>query len=109
MPTPVEEVIRYDGSTMALNMRPLVQVEARRGRRWIWYGQKGWWVHLYLFHGWHIKRFVLTLAEANVFLKHDPDVLPWLEARLQPQEPLIVEHELPTVVPLWRAVPSLIN
>ncbi len=74
-----DDIIRYDGRTLAVTSCPSVQIEARRGRRWGWFGQKGWWVHLHLFHGWHVKKFVLTLAEAGVFLKHDPDQLPWLE------------------------------
>ncbi len=79
MPAPDNEIIRYDGRTLAVSIRPLIQVEARRGRRWRLFGQRGWWVHLYLFHSWQSKRFVLTLAEAGVFLKHDPDCLPWVE------------------------------
>jgi hypothetical protein len=66
VPTPGNEIICYDGRTLAVNVRPLVQVEARRGRRWGWFGAKGWWVHLHLFHGWHIQKFVLTLSEAGV-------------------------------------------
>ena len=79
MPAPGNEIIRYDGHVLTVGVRPAIQIEARRGRRWKWFGPKGWWVHLYLFHNWHITRFVLTLAEAGVFLKHDPDSLPWLE------------------------------
>ena len=79
MPTPGNEIICYDGRTLTVNIRPLVQVEARRGRRWRWFGTKGWWVHLSLFRGWQSKKFVLTLSEAGVFLKQDPDYLPWSE------------------------------
>ena len=79
MSAPGSEIICYDGRTLAVSVRPLVQVEARRGRRWGWFGAKGWWVHLSLFHGWRVKKFVLTLSEAGVFLKHDPDYLPWIE------------------------------
>jgi len=76
---PGNDIICYDGRTLSVSVHPIIQVEARRGRRWGWFGPKGWWVHLHLFHNWHITRFVLTLAEAGVFLKHDPDSLPWLE------------------------------
>jgi hypothetical protein len=76
---PGSEIICYDGRTLAVSIRPQVQVEARRGRRWGWFGAKGWWVHLSLFQGWRTKKFVRTLAEAGVFLKHDPECLPWLE------------------------------
>jgi|SRR5581483_9396979 len=79
MSAPGSEIICYDGRTLAVSIRPPVQIEARRGRRWRWFGTKGWWVHLSLFEGWQIKKFVNTLAEAGVFLKHDPDYLPWLE------------------------------
>lgn len=78
MLTPGSDIIRYDGRTLTVGVRPAIQIEARRGRRWRWFGPKGWWVHLHLFRDWHIKRFVRTLAEAGVFLKHDPDALPWL-------------------------------
>lgn len=78
MPTPGDEIIRYDGRTLAVSVCPLVEVEARRGRRWGWFGRKGWWIHLSLFHGWHMRKFVHTLAEAGgIFFKDDPDVLPW--------------------------------
>lgn len=80
MPAPDSDIIRYDGRTLAVSIRPLVQVEARRGRRWGWFGAKGWWVYLSLFHGWQVKRFVSSLSEAGVFLKNDPDCLPWIEA-----------------------------
>lgn len=83
MLTPYDEIIRYDGRTLAVTNRPPVQVEARRGRRWGWCGRKGWWVHLYLFRNWHVKKFVSTLAEAGVFLKYDPEELPWLEKERQ--------------------------
>jgi hypothetical protein len=73
------EIICYDGHTLAVSIRPPVQVEARRGKRWGWFGAKGWWVHLSLLRGWRIKRFVGSLAEAGVFLQHDPEYLPWLE------------------------------
>jgi hypothetical protein len=74
-----DDIIRYDGRILTVGVRPAIQVEARRGRRWRWFGPKGWWVHLSLFHNWHSKKFVLTLADAGVFLKYDPDSLPWLE------------------------------
>lgn len=77
--TPDDELIRYDGRTLAVTTRPMVQVEARRGRRWGWFGQKGWWVHLYLFRGWHSKKFVFTLSEVGIFLKHDPEYLSWID------------------------------
>lgn len=95
MPTPGKEIICYDGRTLAVDVRPLVQVEARRGRRWGWFGAKGWWVHLSLFHGWHINKFVMTLSEAGVFLKHDPDYLPWVEE----ERGRIVSSELGNVSP----------
>ncbi len=79
MPAPGNEIIRYDGRILTIDVRPTVQVEARRGRRWKWFGPKGWWVRLALFRNWHSKKFVLSLAEAGVFLKYDPDSLPWLE------------------------------
>lgn len=66
MCTSSNEIIRYDGRTLAVTTHPSIQIEARRGRRWGWFGQKGWWVHLHLFHGWHVKKFVLTLADAGV-------------------------------------------
>ena len=66
MPAPGEEIICYDGRTLTVSVRPLVQIEARRGRRWGWFGPKGWWVHLALFHGWHIKKFVYALSEAGI-------------------------------------------
>ncbi|MGH2506227.1 MAG: hypothetical protein ACRDHZ_02205 [Ktedonobacteraceae bacterium] len=77
------EIIRYDGQTLAVMRHVPIQIEACRGRRWGWFGHKGWWVQLHLFHGWHVKKFVFTLAEAGVFLKHDPDYLPWLEPKTQ--------------------------
>ena len=80
--TPDDTIIRYDGHMLSVGVRPAVRVEAYRGRRWRWFGQKGWWVHLSLFHNWHSKKFVLTLAEAGVFLKYDPDYLPWIEEGL---------------------------
>lgn len=79
MLTPGDEIIRYDGRTLAFTTCPLIQVEARRGRRWGWFGRKGWWIHLYLFHGWHIRKFVHSLSEAGVFLKYDPDIHMWLD------------------------------
>jgi hypothetical protein len=79
LPTPGDDIIRYDGRILTVNVRPPIQVEARRGRRWKWFGQKGWWVRLSLFPNWESKKFVCTLAEAGVFLKHDPDSLPWIE------------------------------
>lgn len=79
MPTPGDDIIRYDGRILTVNVRPHIQVEARRGRRWRWFGQKGWWVCLSLFPNWQSKKFVITLAEAGVFLKYDPDSLPWIE------------------------------
>ncbi|HLI68315.1 MAG TPA: hypothetical protein VKV19_01035 [Ktedonobacteraceae bacterium] len=66
MSAPEEEMIRYDGRTLAVSIRPVIQVEARRGRRWGLVGRRGWWVHLYLFRGWHSKKFVRTLSEAGV-------------------------------------------
>lgn len=79
MPTPRSEIVCYDGQTLSVDIRPLVQVEARRGRRWKWFGKRGWWIQLCLFHGWHTKKFVASLSEAGIFLKYDPDYLPWLE------------------------------
>lgn len=81
MLTPGDDIIRYDGRMLRVGIRPAVQVEARRGRRWRWFGRKGWWVHLSLFRNWQSKKFVLTLAEAGVFLKYDPDSLPWIEEK----------------------------
>jgi hypothetical protein len=78
MSAPGSEIICYDGRTLAVSIRPPIQVEARRGKRWGWFGAKGWWVHLSLFRGWRVKKFVRSLAEAGVFLKHDPESLPWL-------------------------------
>jgi hypothetical protein len=89
LPTPGDDIIRYDGRTLSVGVRPAIQVEAHRGRRWKWFGQKGWWVHLYLFHNWRMTKFVLTLAEAGVFIKHDPDSLPWLE-----EKPVLSTHHL---------------
>lgn len=74
-----DEIIRYDGRILAVMRYVPVQIEAYRGRRWWLFGQKGWWVQFHFFHGWHVKKFVFTLAEAGVFLKHDPDYLPWLD------------------------------
>lgn len=79
MPTPGDDIIRYDGRILSVGIRPFIQVEAHRGRRWRWFGRKGWWVYLSLFRNWQSKKFVLTLAEAGVFLKYDPDALPWIE------------------------------
>ena len=79
MPTPGDNIICYDGRTLTVGVRPTIQIEARRGRRWKWFGPKGWWVQLALFQNWHSKKFVLTLADAGVFLKYDPDSLPWIE------------------------------
>lgn len=78
MLTPGNDIICYDGHILTVGVRQVIQVEARRGRRWRWFGPKGWWVHLHLFRNWHIKKFVLTLAEAGVFLKYDPDTVPWI-------------------------------
>ena len=83
MLSPGNDIIRYDGRILTVGIRPTIQVEAHRGRRWGWFGSKGWWVHLRLFPNWQSKKFVLTLAEAGVFLKHDPDTLPWID-----EEPL---------------------
>jgi hypothetical protein len=85
MLTPNDEIIRYDGRTLTVLICPTVQVEARRGRRWRWLGQKGWWVQLYFFQGWKSKKFVLKLSEAGIFLKHDPDYLPWITDSQQRQ------------------------
>lgn len=101
MPAPDEEIIRYDGRTLTVGVRALIQVEACRGRRWGWFGRKGWWVHLYLFHGWHIKRFVLTLVEAGVFLKHDPDYLPWIEEEAG-QSASTSPEQTSSALPLWK-------
>lgn len=79
MSAPGSEIICYDGRTLAVSIRPPVQIEARRGKRWGWFGARGWWVHLSLCQGWRVKKFVRSLAEAGVFLKHDPEYLPWLE------------------------------
>ncbi|HEY0755145.1 MAG TPA: hypothetical protein VGD98_14395 [Ktedonobacteraceae bacterium] len=79
MPAPGDNIIHYDGRILTVDIHTAIQIEARRGRRWGWFGPRGWWVHLYMFQNWHITRFALTLAEAGVFLKHDPDSLPWLE------------------------------
>jgi transposase len=68
---PDNEIICYDGRTLAVTVRPAMRVEARRGRRWWCFGRKGWWVHLSLMHDWRIKKFVLTLAEAGVFLREE--------------------------------------
>lgn len=100
MPAPGEEIIRYDGRTLAVSVRPLVQIEACRGRRWRWFGPKGWWIHLYLFHGWHIKRFVSSLSDAGVFLKHDPDHLPWVEEERN-QSPSSDPARMPSDPSLW--------
>ena len=82
MAAPADDIMRYDGRVLAVNVRPLVQIEARRGRRWGWFGQRGWWVRLYLFRGWQVRKFVLTLGEAGVFFKHDPDALPQIDELL---------------------------
>jgi hypothetical protein len=79
-----DDIICYDGRILTVSVHPTIQVEARRGRRWRWFGPKGWWVHLSLFHNWHSKKFVLKLADAGVFLKYDPDSLPWLETDQSP-------------------------
>ena len=105
MLTPCDEIIRYDGRTLAVTIRPPVQIEARRGRRWGWCGRKGWWVHFYLFRGWHVKKFVLTLAEASVFLTYDPDELPWLEKSPQKSTHGDAGRQSPT---RWSSVPFLL-
>lgn len=101
MPTPGNEIICYDGRTLAVNIRPLIQVEARRGRRWGWFGQKGWWVHLSLFRGWHMRKFVLTLAESGVFLKYDPDYLPWVEEESQEHTVSSEPEDTSSEPPAW--------
>lgn len=78
MLTPRDEIILYDGQKLAVALRPLVQVEARRGRRWVWFGHRGWWVRLYLFHGWRTRKFVQHLSETGVFLRQDPDTIFWI-------------------------------
>lgn len=83
MLTPGDEIIRYDGRTLALATCPLIRVEAHRGRRWGWFGRKGWWVHLRLFQNWHVRKFVLTLSEAGVFLKQDTEACLRLEESLK--------------------------
>ncbi|HEU5375854.1 MAG TPA: hypothetical protein VFV38_10475 [Ktedonobacteraceae bacterium] len=105
MLTPYDEIIRYDGRTLAVTIRPPVQIEARRGRRWRWFGQKGWWIHLHLLQGWHIRKFVLTLSEAGVFLKYDPDYLPWIEK--ERQRPAS-GHQPPSEPPAWSGMTFLL-
>ncbi len=105
MLTPRDDIIWYDGRTLAVTNRAQVQIEARRGRRWRWCGRKGWWVHLYLFRGWHVKKFVSTLAEAGVFLKYDPDELPWLESERQPPKRSEPAQPAPSPSSRWNSVP----
>jgi hypothetical protein len=60
-----------------IQLRP-VRAELRAGRRWKWWGKRGWWLHCTLLHEqhviWHVCRFVATLAEASAFLNvHEED------------------------------------
>lgn len=75
MLTPEDEIIRYDGKKLAVAICPVIEVEARRGRRWGWFGRKGWWMHLHLFHGWQMRKFVYTLSESGILLKPDLDAI----------------------------------
>jgi hypothetical protein len=99
--TPEDEIIRYDGRTLAVITCPVVQVEAQRGRRWRWFGKRGWWVNLHFFHGWKSRKFVLTLAEAGVFLKHDPDQLPWLMEEMQRSGNVGTQDDEPSGSSAW--------
>lgn len=87
MLTPGDEIIRYDGRTLALTTCPLLHVEARRGRRWGWFGKKGWWISLSLFQSWHVRKFVSSLSEAGIFFKQDPDIHGWINEHPRPSTP----------------------
>jgi hypothetical protein len=79
----------------------LVRAELRAGRRWKWWGRRGWWLHCSLLHGqpvtWHICRFVATLAEACALLNIQEDDWTWQAA--SPEEVRDKESQQKKYVP----------
>ena len=66
----------------------LLRAELRTGRRWNWWGKRGWWLHCSLLHeqdgACHMRRFVATVSEASAFLNiHEDD---WTWHPVVPQE-----------------------
>jgi hypothetical protein len=63
-----------------LQLRP-VGAELRAGRRWKWWGKRGWWLHCSLLHEqsgtWQIRRFAATLSEACALLNVYEDDWTW--------------------------------
>jgi hypothetical protein len=66
-----------------IQVRP-VRAELYAGRRWKWWGKRGWWLHCSLLHEqggtWHIRRFVATLGEACALLYIQEDDWAWQAA-----------------------------
>ncbi|PZW31242.1 hypothetical protein EI42_02339 [Thermosporothrix hazakensis] len=65
----------------ALQFR-LVRAELWPGRRWGWFGSRGWWVQCSLLHdargSWQVRRFLPSLHEACLLLHIHEDDLKWL-------------------------------
>jgi hypothetical protein len=70
-----------------IQVRP-VRAELRAGRRWKWWGKRGWWLRCSLLHErkgmWRARHFVATFAEACVLLNaHEDD---WIWQPVSPEE-----------------------
>jgi hypothetical protein len=81
--TAVLEALLYDETIKQRRLR----AELRPGRRWIWWGKRGWWLRCFLLHdqheSWHRHRFVTTVAEACTWLHVQADDWTWRPVTLK--------------------------
>ena len=59
----------------------LLCADLRAGRRWHWWGRRGWWLHCALVNAqgqtWHLRRFVAAVSEACAFLNIQQEDWTW--------------------------------
>ncbi len=83
-----------------IQVRP-VRAELYAGRRWKWWGKRGWWLHCSLLHEqsstWHARRFVATLSEACALLRVQEDDWSW--QAVSPEEALDKDSQRQEYIP----------
>jgi hypothetical protein len=82
-----------------------LRAELRPGRRWIWWGKRGWWLRRFLLNvqdgSWHKRSFVATVAEACRLLQVQEEDWTWRPAVLKESWDQPPEPQAPGVFPMF--------